>query len=339
MTSSAADPIAPLIERAVRGETTPEELALLADWRRASAANEAAYLRTVRLLEAARALGRAPAGVHVPDAAALLAHDRATQAVPIHRAPRTPVPGTRGRAERGAGGTIVAWLPWGMAAAALLALVVRQPAALPGAAPEIRTGQAELATVHLDDGTVVRLAPSTRLQVIPHEDMREVRLDGRAHFSVAEDAHRPFRVQTDAGHVDVLGTRFDIDATDARLDLIVVEGKVSLSAGGSLVEVSGGEISGVVDGTLVMPHRVVNADSVLRWVGTFIVFRSTPLEQAARELERVYDLRVSITDPAIARRTVTATFADQDPRDVADVLCTIVDARCTVAGEQLTISR
>jgi transmembrane sensor len=176
--------------------------------------------------------------------------------------------------------------------------------------------------------------------VTPRRDAREVRLEGRAHFSVAPDPARPFRVRTRAGDVEVLGTRFDLSTREEDLQLIVVEGRVSLSAAGAAIEVGGGEISGIADGALIPPRRVMNPDSALQWVGTFLVFRSTPLADAAREVERVYGVSIRIPDPSIAARTVTATFADQDAAQVARVLCTIVGARCvTEADGTILITR
>src|SRR5690606_23926374 len=150
--------------------------------------------RTVRLLEIARA-ERDVALPAAPSAAALLAG----------RAQREDADGNAANAQRPADRPrrAATWLPWGIAAAAVLALLLlRGPAATtpaPGGATDVSTGPSELATVQLDDGTVVRLAPSTRLHVTPRADVREVRLDGRAHFSVAPDAARPFRVRTRPG--------------------------------------------------------------------------------------------------------------------------------------------
>lgn len=323
------DPMPALIERAAHGLATTDELERLARWRAESADHERDYRRTLRLLELARATDRDVALPAAPSAAALLAG----------RAQREDADRDATNARRPAGGSrrAATWLPWGVAAAAVLALLLlRGPAATTpalGVATDVSTGPSELATVHLDDGSVVRLAPSTRLQVTPRADAREVRLDGRAHFSVAPDATRPFRVRTRPGDVEVIGTRFDVSTRAEDLQLIVVEGRVSLSAGGGAVEVGGGEISGVANGALIPPRQVVNPDSALRWVGTFIVFRSTPLAEAAREIERVYGVRIRIPDPAIAARTVTATFADQEAHQVAAVLCTVVDARCTTEAD------
>ena len=63
------------IDRERRGEATPAELKQVAEWRRASLANEHEYRRLVRLLTVAHTLPKGAAGP-TPSAAALLARQR-----------------------------------------------------------------------------------------------------------------------------------------------------------------------------------------------------------------------------------------------------------------------
>jgi len=315
-----------IIDRTLRGEATPEELERLAGWRRASLRNERRYRQTVRLLEAARALGVGSAGARTPTAAELLAGSGAARARAVRRV-----------AAR-------AWLSWGVAAAAVLAFVffhlrgAPDPGVLVRGEAVVRTGSSELSTVELDDGSVVRLGPSSRLRVALREDVREVSLDGRAFFAVAPDPGRPFRIRTQAGDAEVRGTRFEMSTREDSLWLVVVEGRVALSAGGEDVEVRGGEVGGIARGSVLRPRRVEDADGALEWVGKFLVFQSTPLRDAIREVEREYGVRVDIADPELAERTVTATFTNQSLAEVLDVLCSVVGARCTTDRDRITVS-
>ncbi|MGH7576103.1 MAG: DUF4880 domain-containing protein, partial [Longimicrobiales bacterium] len=176
-----------LIERALRGEASEAELAELVGWRRASPEHEQHYRRTERLIAAARTLRADPVAPR-PSAALIIAGSAAGG-----MAARALVVARRSRLERAA--------PWAVAAAAVLVAVLNlgdrgSPPA--GAPAEVVTGSTELATVKLGDGTVIRLAPSSRLQFAgtasPGEDGgREVTLDGRAFFVVAKQpAERPF---------------------------------------------------------------------------------------------------------------------------------------------------
>jgi transmembrane sensor len=194
-----------------------------------------------------------------------------------------------------------------------------------------------MVTARLDDGSIVRLAPQSRLRVNPTAGTREVWLDGRAFFAVARDERRPFIVRTRAGDALVLGTRFEVVVGNEDLRVAVVEGKVALSSGGETARVTAGEVSNVVEGQTPSVEKVENVHELLDWVGDFMVFESTPLSEVAREIERRYQMRVIIPDSALARRTVSAWFTDQSVESILTVICRAVDAHCSVQGSVASI--
>ena len=316
-----------LIDRARRGEATAPELARLDAWRAESADNERHYRSTLRLLDAGHALGDVEVTVARPTAAEIVA-----RVASRHRFTG------RGMAAR--------FAPWAMAAAAAIIAAVAlryNPAddadVLSGwRATEVVTGATELATVQLGEGSVVRLAPSSRLRVhAGHE--REVTLEGRAFFAVERVARHPLRVHTRVGDAQVLGTRFELVTNADRLDLRVVEGKVALSTQRDHIDVAAGEESGVRNGVVTRPTRVAAPAAVATWVGTFLAFQATPLREAAREIERVYRTPVTISDSALARETITASFTDRPVQEVVNVICSVLNARCQVRDGRVRIDR
>jgi transmembrane sensor len=239
--------------------------------------------------------------------------------------------------------SIVRLVPWTIAAAAALALLVSRvrPAAVGDAhwgLADVVTGASEMTTLQLRDGSVVRLAPSSRLRIATTDSIREVELEGRAFFAVAKMQGRPFVVRTRAGNATVLGTRFEIVTERDDLRLLVVEGRVALSTGRHRVEVSAGEVSGVRDSATITPTRVADANRMEKWVGKFLVFQATPMRDAARQIERMYRVRIT-TDSTIASRTVTATFTDQTAEQVLDVVCSVMHAQCVQRGGELVMSQ
>jgi transmembrane sensor len=311
-----------LIERAARGEATREELDGMLAWRRASPEHEQRYAQVVQLLDATQVLRSELRVSTAPTAAELL-----------HRA-RTAAPAPSfGR-----------WRGWALAVAAGLVLAFLAGSRLVntnpgGSGAEIVTGVSEMTTVQLRDGSVVRLAPASRLVIGSRPDGREVSLDGRAFFAIARAGGRPFRVRTRLGEARVLATRFELATREDDLELVVVEGRVALDAPANTVEVRGGQASHVARGTATAPVAVANPDSALRWIGKFVVFQSTPLRDAAREVERIYAIDVTITDSVLAAQTVTATFTDQSAARVVGVLCSVVNARCATEGDTVIVSR
>lgn len=312
-----------IIDREQRGEASPAELQQLGEWRRASIANEHEYRRLVRMLGVTRTLV-ASLRSEPPSAAAVLGRRR------------DDLPASARHAR---------WTPWLVAAAVAAGLVLgfmlprrTAPAASWGVA-DVATGAAEMTTIQLGDGSVVRLAPASRLRVATNDSTREVTLDGRAYFVVAKMPDKPFVVHTTMGNARVLGTRFELSTREHELNLVVVEGRVALSTGQGNVEVRGGQQSGVRNQQPLAPTAVANADRMEQWVGKFLVFQSTSVRDAAREIERMYGTRVVVADSIIGRRTVTATFTDQTATQVLDVLCSVVNAQCESKPGEVVMSR
>jgi len=328
-----------VIYRSLHDDVTSDELAWLTQWRRHSLANEQQYRRTVRVLEVMRqdAVAMRP----VPAAQAILSRARGAHAAPLRRARLRglhALPTWLGAAAIVAvSATVVA-----VGSALLRDRVAPVPRAESPAAGGVgyATGASEMATVQLSDGSVVRLAPSSKLRFVQRAASREATLEGRAFFAVAKIPGRPFRVHTRLGDATVLGTRFEL-ATDPReLHLLVVSGRVGLSGKANQVEVHGGEASDVRDGTVAEPTRLPNAANMGEWVGKFLAFQSTPMREVGREIEEVYGVRVVIEDSVIANRTVIGTFTDRDVRDVIDMVCSVVNARCvTRPGEVVVTGR
>ena len=178
----------------------------------------------------------------------------------------------------------------GAAAALLLVglgLWVRRGPTVPAfGADEFVTGPSGISTVTLRDGSVVRLGPRSRLQVMSHDLRREVRLEGRAFFAVAHAPERPFRIITSAGTVTALGTRFDLSASGENLSVALLEGRVVLSTPGRELALAPGQATRVVDGTPLPVSRIPDRDRLLEWAGNFLAFQETPLGEAALEIER-----------------------------------------------------
>lgn len=205
------------------------------------------------------------------------------------------------------------------------------------AAAEFVTGAAETATTQLSDGTIVRLAPRSRLQTYTSENQREVWLEGRAYFAVAKDEKRPFIVRTRAGDARVLGTRFEIAVGDEDLRLAVIEGRVALSSGGESREVTAGEVSEVEAGQVPTVRKATEMDRMLEWIGDLVIFEDTPLAEVMETLEERYGLRATIADSLLAERTVTAWFVDQPAEEIVQLLCRVVDAQCTISGDTVQV--
>jgi ferric-dicitrate binding protein FerR (iron transport regulator) len=113
---------------------------------------------------------------------------------------------------------------------------------------------------------------------------------------------------------------------------VVTEGEVALVSGPHRVLVKAGQVARAQEGGVPQVERVrtvAQVDSLLAWNRGFLAFEDTPLHRVADELHRLYGVRVLLPDSALATRTVTAWFTNQDFDQVLSAVCRAVDAHCT----------
>ncbi|HEX7090060.1 MAG TPA: FecR domain-containing protein [Longimicrobiales bacterium] len=317
-----------LVVRFLQGEEHGPDAEAVSEWRAASPANEARYRdiawvweRTAPLLEELRA-GDDQRLSHLLSRLGMGA-TRRTNAVTGRRVSRMPL--------RRAAAIVVA---------ACMGYALGWMAGRPGAqetGAELVTGAGERATIELADGSIVRLGPDSRLQLPQDPGRREVWLDGRAFFAVARREGQPFRVRTRLGEALVLGTRFEIQVGEQGLEVMVVEGRVSLEAGETSVKLEAGEVGRVDQARAVEVTRLDDVIQRLDWTGDFLVFKDTPLRQVAVEVGRLFGAKVVIADSTLQERTVTGWYAGTSFERTMEAICLIVGAHCRLAGDTAVV--
>lgn len=320
------------IFRYVKGRATPEEQAELEAWRHESPEHEAHFRSLAGLLGIAAELHaeqERPAPPPIGELIEEKSESPAVIALPMPGGHRVRDTRRRRRLRIGLAGAMAA-------AAAFAGLVMFRPQQPPSrgmqlAAAEYITGDGETAVVTLGDGSVVRLAPETRLRVTPHAERREVWLDGRAFFAIAENEELPFVVETASGRARVLGTRFDLEARSREIRVVVVEGRVELSTAAGTADLTAYELSWAAEGETPNKTKVDDVLGLLDWLDTFIVFQATPLADVAREIEARFGVELRITSPDLARETVTGWSNSRTAREIVTRVCLAVNARCELS--------
>jgi len=86
-------------------------------------------------------------------------------------------------------------------------------------------------TIVLADGSSVHLNTNSQIQVDYTDGYRNIHLiQGEAHFDVAENKAKPFRVYAGKGRVQAVGTSFTVYLNEKDIEVLVTEGKVALAA-------------------------------------------------------------------------------------------------------------
>ena len=325
-----------LLLRYLRGRTTEEESRSVQAWRSRSADAEGVLAELRRLIRVGEAADQAIDPGSPPPVEQLIWRAearRAQLAAPRRSAPTwLHHPGTWIAA---AAAAIVGFTLWNVARPTD---PIRDGAV---AVQEFLTATDETAMVRLDDGSVVRLGPESRLTTPATHSAdvpsRQVTLEGEAFFSIAADEARPFVVATAAGSARVLGTRFHLAAQADQLAVVVVEGRVALAGRNQEVEVGAGQATRLVRGS---PHPVEDAppiEQVADWLRDFLIFHDTPLVAAMREIGERYGMEVEITDPVLTERTLTMWFHEKSLEEVMTVVCSVIDAHCTIGETTVRI--
>ncbi len=323
---------------ALAGEASRKQLEALAHWRSNSAENEQEYQRVLRMWTASEDLPASPVERARPAARAVV--DSAEARV---RGERAGVGSSVAPRASGSASGSVRRFRFARVAAVAAALVVgfglgslltQWQADGPLGPRFLVTGPGQMATATLHDGTVVQLAPDSRLEFADQEPASEVRLEGRAYFAVPSRTDRAFRVVLPGGDVEVLGTRFDVQGRNGQMQVAVVEGAVRLIVPGGEVQVGVSQVARSSDSAPPTVEDVDDVYSVINWLGGFLAFQATPLTEVADELERRLGIVIEIEDSALRDRTVTGWFTEQRPEAVIAGICGAVSALCTVDADQ-----
>lgn len=175
--------------------------------------------------------------------------------------------------------------------------------------------------VLLTDSSLAVLAPGSQLEERTGAQ-RAIRLRGRAYFEVRPDPDCPFTVNAGEVMVTVLGTAFEVAAydTSAFVDVRVRSGRVRVEAGDERVQLTAGE--------RVRYHRQRHflerppAPPAEVWGTRILHFEQATLAQVARELERIYPVRITLRNDRIAACRLTAEFDDEP---IAAILAVIAE--------------
>lgn len=201
-------------------------------------------------------------------------------------------------------------------------------------------------TLTLADGSKVVLAPGSQLLTRDRfrGGTRDVFLNGRAYFEIARDTTHPFLVHAAGTVTRVLGTKFDVRAFAGagRTEVVVRSGRVSIrpdflpDAGAKVL--TRGQRGSIDAGGTIRVESGLDPDALLAWTTGTLRFDRTPLLEVVPELERWFDLKIRISDPALGRRRLTATFGSEPLDVVLQTIAELVNGQVKRVGNQVVFS-
>lgn len=169
----------------------------------------------------------------------------------------------------------------------------------------------------LQDGTSIWLNSGSKIRYTTDfgKKKREINLSGEAYLDVAHNKDKPLVVTVGDLKVNVLGTRFNVNAyqENKEVNIALLEGSVELTTRNDLP-------------VLLSPKEVARYDPVSRqttiardssdysfnWLANKLVFEGETFEQIIRTLERRFDVEVTIRKEAIKSRHFVGDFVNNE---------------------------
>ncbi|WP_436516451.1 FecR family protein [Ekhidna sp. To15] len=178
----------------------------------------------------------------------------------------------------------------------------------------------------LADGSKIALHENSSLEIINfNENIREVRVTGKAYFDIERDETRPFIIHTDNAKVQVLGTSFLVDTYGSKTEVSVESGVVELSKnlnGSSEVSVKlvKGETGLVTNMNAGIIKKNNNNLNYLAWKTKVIAFNESSMQEVKQVIEDVYGIDITFENPAFLECKLTAKFNKKKPKDAIEII-------------------
>jgi ferric-dicitrate binding protein FerR (iron transport regulator) len=167
------------------------------------------------------------------------------------------------------------------------------------------------ARLSLPDGTTVWLNAGSKLGY-PSDfstKSRNVNLDGEGYFEVFGNEKHPFTVQTALSEIKVLGTRFNVKSYKGETSFItLLNGKVEITTSDKLnkLTLKPNEQASIseANGNITL-FRQIRAEGVKAWISGEFAYVNQPLSGIAKDLERQFNVKISILDRQLAEDLFT----------------------------------
>lgn len=208
---------------------------------------------------------------------------------------------------------------------------------------EIITSKGQKSALTLSDGTKVWLNTDSKL--IYANDFsgksREVTLIGEAFFDVSHDKTKPFIIHTRDMHIKVLGTAFNVKAypKDKSSEASLIRGSIQVSftnrPNEQLILKPNEKIKFVntqfktsikkeEEPLITVEKLLVEASdgsvTETAWTQGRLIFKSKPFIEMISELERRYDINITVEKEGIESKLFTAAFENETIEEVLNLL-------------------
>ena len=191
----------------------------------------------------------------------------------------------------------------------------------------------------LPDGSVVTLNKNSTL-TYPAKfkgDTRQVTLTGEAFFNVAHDKSKPFIVDAGNAEIKVVGTSFNVKASQVKTEIIVETGIVEVAKKQNKIRVVHNQ-KAIVSQDKAAPEMEGVDDVLYNYYRTKeFVCNSTPLSKLTAVLGEAYDVNITVERTAMKDTLLTTTFHDEPLDDILKVVAATLNLQIERKGKNIIL--
>jgi len=184
--------------------------------------------------------------------------------------------------------------------------------------------------IELPDGSTLQLNSGSDISFYKKfAKDRQVTLKGEAFFTVLP-SDKPFVVITENSKTTVLGTRFNVWSRNNRTRVTVQKGRVLFGVtnkSGSGVILSTGQTGEIVADNSPGDPENTNLEYYLGWLDNRLMFHKTSLSEIVGELERFFNVTITIENVNADSLTITGMFDKMPIEQVLSSICLTLDLR------------
>ena len=182
---------------------------------------------------------------------------------------------------------------------------------------EYATGLAEVKEINLPDGSIIHLAPESRLNTNFTDEKRSIELvEGQAFFDVAHNVEKPFFVHAENSMIRVVGTAFDVSTRQPSVSVKVKEGIVAVKPDHNeeiLLKV-GDTIRVTSDYATILGKT--DPKYISSWSNNQLVVNDRPVSEVIETLSHYHSSTLLVIGDDIGNQPVTGVYQLTNP-DIA----------------------
>jgi ferric-dicitrate binding protein FerR (iron transport regulator) len=184
-------------------------------------------------------------------------------------------------------------------------------------------------TVFLPDSSKVILAKNTTL-TFPEtfkENKRKVYLNGTAYFEITQNPEKPFQINATSTEIEVLGTKFLVDAAQPDKESVAVdEGKVAFSFGSLFTRekiiLTEDEIGTWNADTKKITKEINQQQNSNTWLSGNFNFREQTLSEILKTLEQHFRKKIELSNKDFGLLRLSGKFSSDDSLEkIIETIC------------------